>query len=69
MGDVTHHHRHGNGAEEVGIAPVRREEAIMLPGRAPAENVRGSRLARRCPIGRGGRAGGSHRIAKYNAKG
>ena len=33
MDDMRRHH-HGHGAEEVGIASVRREGAIMLPHRA-----------------------------------
>ena len=32
-------HRQGQGAEEVGIAPVRREEAIMLPHRACSQRM------------------------------
>ena len=32
-------HRHGHGAEEVGIGPVRREEAIMLQHGAGSERT------------------------------
>ena len=32
-------HRHGHGAEEVGIGPVRREEAIMLQARSARRDV------------------------------
>ena len=42
---------------------------VGTPGSATVENVRRSRLERRCPRLRGGSAGGSHWIAKCNAKG